>query len=228
MNRNIFVPLLFCVVAAFIWIPFDLLRVFYQPLWLDTIFVITITFAFELKWGVLCGILTGIARNTLFFIDWTACLFSLCFIATAAVVFLFMRFFPEELGFTAAGASKKHLYKSSRFNSLISRVVALLLLSFALTVVISVMGGLISALVIIHSPEVQHRATAPVLSNALMANTPQIPLVLQEIASRIPINIIDRLVSVFVGYGLARGIVRLMQLGRKTKPLSTNSANQNG
>jgi hypothetical protein len=43
------------------------------------------------------------------------------------------------------------------------------------------------------------------------------PMLVREMLSRIPINIIDRLISAFVGYGAARGILALIRLKNKAE-----------
>jgi hypothetical protein len=68
------------------------------PLFLDTVFTVTLTLTGGLFWGALTGALTNLIYNTLFYWGWEGYLFTLCNIATAVVTWLFMRFFPQELG----------------------------------------------------------------------------------------------------------------------------------
>jgi hypothetical protein len=80
------------------------------------------------------------------------------------------------------------------------RVIALLILSFALCIAMSVLGGLSAALI-------KFRASADIDGPEFFFNLAllrrNLPLVFVEILSRIPINVIDRLVSVFCAYGIA-------------------------
>jgi hypothetical protein len=117
-----------------------------------------------------------------------------------------MRFIPNELNLASASSvSSSNLYKSSRFNAMMFTMRALILLSFALAVVISILGGIISAIInLISRPEVVEVIavhSAPLTPSMFPE---RMYSVFKEILVRIPINIIDRLISVFAGYGIAR------------------------
>jgi hypothetical protein len=62
----------------------------------------------------------------------------------------------------------------------------------------SVLGGLISALIQIFTPAFPK---GPLVSAAM--SDQNLPLILTEIMSRFPMNIIDRLITAFAGYGVA-------------------------
>jgi hypothetical protein len=62
----------------------------------------------------------------------------------------------------------------------------------------SVLGGLISGLIQIFNPAFPK---GPLVSAAMSDD--RLPLILTEIISRFPINIIDRLITAFAGYGFA-------------------------
>jgi hypothetical protein len=170
------------------------------PLFLDTVLTVTLTMTGGLFWGVLTGALTNLIYNTLFYWGWEHYLFALCNMATAVVTWLFMRFFSRELGL-GAGVSRTDLsspHKSDRFETVADRVIVLTLLSFGLCVSMSVLGGLISALIQIFNPGYPK---GPLVSVAVSDD--RLPLILKEVISRFPINIIDRLITAFAGYGVA-------------------------
>jgi hypothetical protein len=190
----------------------------YFPLFLDTVFTVTLTLTGGLFWGVLTGALTNVIYNTFFFWGWEGYLFALCSIATAVVTWLFMRFFPRELGgpFQGHETSRPAFpspFKSRRFETVADRVIVLFLLSFGLCITMSVLGGLISALIQIFNPVY---AKEPFVSGAI--SDWNFPLVLTEILSRLPQNIIDRLITAFAGYGVALLIKGLVSVKMKTAP----------
>jgi len=175
------------------------------PLYLDTILTITVTFFGGLFWGVLTGILTNLIGHTINFWGWEGYLFVFCNIATALVTWAFIRLFPQEIKIT--NDSKTRMVKthnSQMFFRIINRIIVLILLSFTLCLVMSLLGGLISALIQIFGSS----PADELLLSALLGSTmfPKMNVILMEILSRIPINIIDRLISVFAGYGIAIGV----------------------
>jgi len=100
---------------------------------------------------------------------------------------------------------------------MMDRMVVIILLSFCLCIAMSVLGGLIAALIqmLIHPAadgQIHNPASATLSPIMFRYN---LPVILAEILSRIPINIIDRLVSAFGGYCIALGIRRVL-LGIKT------------
>jgi hypothetical protein len=84
-----------------------------------------------------------------------------------------------------------------------SAMIALILLAFVLCVVISILGGCISTIIIFLDNSAAAAGTIT-LGATVPELVPNMSLIAREILSRIPINIIDRLISVFVGYGVAR------------------------
>jgi hypothetical protein len=122
------------------------------PLFLDTVFTVTLTLVGGLFWGALTGVLTNLIAHTFFFWGWEGYLFALCNIATAVVTWLFMRFFYRELGWPCQGLGTSppvfsSLQKSRRFETAADKVIVLILLSFGLCIAMSVFGGLISAFI---------------------------------------------------------------------------------
>jgi hypothetical protein len=131
-------------------------------------------------------------------------LYALCNAAVAIVIVCFIRFFPAELRF-GVPAVKAGAFESapvnSRFRTVMNTLVVLLLLSFVMCIVISVLGGLITVLIKTFSPLFQTPSPERLFKLALLRKN--FPLAAIEILSRIPLNIIDRLLSVFGGYGIA-------------------------
>ncbi|GHV89418.1 hypothetical protein AGMMS50267_17780 [Spirochaetia bacterium] len=177
------------------------------PLFLDTVLTMTVTFYGGVFWGALTGALTNLMQESLPFVGWGAYLFIICNIAVALVTALFIRWFPQEL--RIAGTEKTLPKNKSRwFQDLMGKAIVLVLLSFALCLVISVLGGLCAVII--------DGFTPPTLDTALMSDfkSPEqnfrialiqrnFPGLIVEIGSRIPVNLLDRLISSFAGYALA-------------------------
>ncbi|MCL2265047.1 MAG: hypothetical protein FWC22_03295 [Treponema sp.] len=182
------------------------------PLFLDTIFTIAVTLTGGLAWGILCGAFTNIINSMIWFQGWGGWLFAFCSIATAFVTWLFMRLFPREINLTTA-VRKSHydLYENSNISKWLDKMIVLILLSFALCITMSVLGGFIAALILSlpssHSPEA---LVSKGFSDTMFNHG--FPVFLQETLTRIPINIIDRLISVFAGYCIALGSTALLKL----------------
>ena len=199
---NIVFPPILCVTGAFLNVGIHLLATGENllPLYLDTIFTISVTLLVGPVWGCLTGALTNIIGHTNNFWGWEGYLFALCNIATALVTWMFMRFFPQELSIVRAQTEN---VKSRQLDKVMNLIFVLTLLSFALCLVISILGGLISVFIeILRNTAVSEPVLNPASPPVMFYN--EIPLVLREILSRIPINIIDRLISAFAGFGVAK------------------------
>jgi hypothetical protein len=191
------------------------------PLYLDTMFTMTMTFYGGLFPGVLTGTLTNLITHTVWFYGWGDYLFTLCNIAVALITVLFIRVFPGELTLPrgtspdvpAALFGKGLLVQESRrYKTMLDRIVALTLLSFALCLVISIMGGIIAAGIKFFNE--YGGGTGPELFLSPFLNRQNLPQFMVDILSRIPVNIIDRLVSSFGGYGLALLLARRSKTGK--------------
>ena len=174
------------------------------PLYMDTVLTISVTFTSGLFWGALCGALTNLVAHSIMFWGWEGYLFALCNVATAIITWLFIRLFPNELrlGAKTYKTAPHIVSKSSRLNMVIERMIVLILLSFALCLVMSILGGLITAFILALNPSHTGERGLSVLLSATMFGS-SLPVILVEIVSRIPINIIDRLITAFLGYGIA-------------------------
>ena len=170
------------------------------PLYLDTVFTIAVTLMGGLFFGSLCGALTNLIHHSVWFWGWEGYLFTLCNIATACITWLFIRIFPRELRLFAE--TDKTAPPVQSLNKGMDRMIVLILLSFALCIAMSVLGGFLTALILSLSPAHAGERGLSVLLSTTLFNS-NLPLVLVEILSRIPINIIDRLISAFGGYAIA-------------------------
>jgi len=204
--RKTIITFVLCLSGAFLNIAISRLSGFFGfPLYLDTILTIAITLVFGFFLGELCGILCNTIYQTIWFWVWEGHLFTICSIATAGLVFLFMKLFPREMNLTFEEKKTKQilsLHKSSRLSFVIDRIIILILLSFALCLAISILGGLIAGFILINSSYYAEEAVISSVFSATMFSH-NFPVILKEILSRIPMNIIDRLLSAFGGYGIA-------------------------
>jgi hypothetical protein len=189
----------------------------------------TLTFYGGLFWGILTGALTNLIFHSVFFISWPYYLYTLCNITVALVTALFVRWFPRELNIIKTEDKNKYsgrlsdnkLSNSLQLQSLIERAIVLILLSFAMCIVISVLGGIFSTLIdIIEAPVEGASASQPFeivdpgknFRPALARKG--LPALLVEIGSRIPVNILDRLISSFAGFAFAWLLVKNRRKGQ--------------
>jgi len=187
------------------------------PLYLDTILTITCTLVSGLFWGILCGALTNIVYSSIWFWGWEAYIFTICNIVTALITWQFIRSFPGELNFFVE--TKKNtpvVSKSGKFENVMGKLIVLTILSFCLCITMSVLGGLITGLILMIEPAHTGKQWLTVWLSATMF-TQNVPVIIREILARIPINIIDRLISAFAGYGFALLILFIIKKTSKDK-----------
>ena len=185
------------------------------PLFMDTVLTVALTFYGGLFWGILCGALTHLIHNMIWSGGWEMSLYVLCSMATAFLTWLFIRFFPRELDLSSRHAKYEQMLRtagierqSGKLVKVMDRAIVLTLLSFALCLAMSVMGGLITAIILeINSSLHDQRVFGGMLSDTMFS--PNIPVLVVEITARIPINIIDRLITAFAGYAIALGLSKL-------------------
>jgi hypothetical protein len=175
------------------------------PLFMDTLFTVAMSFYGGPVYGVLTGLLTNPIINMIDFYGWADNLYALCNAAAALVTVLFIRLFPAELRFGAGKAAKtgesETRADNSRLRALMNILVTLLLLSFVMHIAMSILGGLITVLINAFSQGSSSPSPERLFKLALLRK--ELPSAAIEILSRIPLNIIDRLLSVFGGYGVA-------------------------
>jgi hypothetical protein len=201
--RKIIVFLL-CIAGAILNIGSNILfcEVLLIPLFLDTILTISVTFLFGPVWGIFTGTLTNVISNTIGFRGWGVYLYSICNIATAFITWIFIRLFPVELRITKRNFPETS-FGSVRQDNVMNRIIVLMLLSFFLCLAMSILGGLVTGIIQI----IRNSGDAALPNNpgsikpAMFAGN--VPFILNEVLSRIPVNIIDRIISVFAGHGIA-------------------------
>jgi len=174
------------------------------PFYLDTILTISITLVLGPVWGAICGTLTNIMGHTIWFWGWAGYLFILCQIATAYITGAFMHFFPKEMYPGIIRTALKASHNKSRSIILRDKIIILFLLALVLSIAISIIGGTISTFIIILYPAFDREPGLSTLTVNMFSNS--IPIFIREILSRVPINIVDRLISVFAAYGIAVGL----------------------
>jgi len=226
--RKLIGSIIFCIAGALLnmivyWIFITIMGL---PLYLDTIFTITVTLLYGPLWGSITGALTNITSVSVYGLEYY--LFALCNVAAAIVTWLFMRLFPRELNlsfgansartegiitakpFYQAGSSRLSIRLSVRLGAVMDRVIVLTILSFTLCLAMSILGGCISVFIGFFKATAVNPAAVPTMFNR------NIPILLNEILSRVPINIIDRLISAFAAFCVALGVHYLMQREIKT------------
>jgi len=195
------------------------------PLYMDTMFTITITLVFGLFWGVFCGTLTNIILHSIGFWGWEGYLFVLCNAATALITWLFIKLFPRELNLYNTDQKMIPFYshRTGTIRIIMDRTIVLILTSFGLCLVISILGGAIASFILIFSSSYTE-ADIPVISCGFSGTMfdKNYPVFLSQIFSRIPVNIVDRLISVFAGYGAAYLLRSVFKLSsQRPKPSSS-------
>jgi hypothetical protein len=113
-----------------------------------------------------------------------------------------MRGFPRELNLVRKTPETAVSFKSTRLSRLMDKVIALMLLAFALCFAMSVMGGIISAAILRANSSYPYESSLLIWLSKTMfkENT---PTAVKEIVARIPVNMIDRIITAFAGYGIA-------------------------
>ncbi|MDR0313164.1 MAG: hypothetical protein LBI14_06170 [Treponema sp.] len=194
-----------CIVGALLNIAIHKLCTFTGiQLYLDTVFTVAVTLSCGLLWGAVCGALTNLICYSVWFWGWEAYLFALCNIATAFITWGFVWLFPRDLGIVrkTPNTADEVSFKSTKLSRVMDKVIALMLLAFALCLAMSVMGGVISAAIWGASPSFPYESSLLIwLGKTMFAEN--IPTVVREIVARIPVNMVDRLITAFAGYGIA-------------------------
>jgi hypothetical protein len=201
MERNVFYSgkmklCLLCAaaVAANFLLNFLIENILSLPLFLDTLFTITVTFLAGTPAGIITAVLTSLTIGLIHrYAFWEFYPYVFCTITEVILVRVFQRGFKTILALPLAE------WLSFRGIRLLS---ALLLLSLVMCVVVSISGGLIAFIVtsLLSLPISKPSANMLFVLSLTRYN---IPSLATEILSRIPVNIVDRPVSVFGGYGIA-------------------------
>jgi len=175
-------------------------------LYLDTIFTAAAAFA----GGIVPGLISAVLTTVMYGIAYTIktgtpyfgayYLYMLCSIAVVLLIRLFAHFFPAECGTARVVGGRVEPNKGKiRQGSLFFM---LAVLSLVMCVVISVMGGLISAGITTVTGVVDS-SRPPETYFRLGFIRQGFSLTASEIFARFPVNIADKPIAVFVGYGIA-------------------------
>jgi hypothetical protein len=168
-------------------------------LFLDTVFTCAVAFAAGALPGIITAVLTtalnGIFRRP----DLLIHLYALCPIAEVLLIRLFCRLFLQR---------ENQDGKDGQF-SLVNTISALLLLYISMCMIISALGGIID-FTITMALQIWDYEVIPLTFFKLGLLRNGLPLLAVNIFSRIPVNIIDRFICAFGGYGLGLLIRRIL------------------
>ncbi|MDR0401300.1 MAG: hypothetical protein LBH51_10235 [Treponema sp.] len=167
------------------------------PLFMDTMFTVAFTFLGGLPWGLAVAVFTHLLANPLLSIGLPLYFYILCNVLTAVITAVFMRLFPLEC--SVAVPARRRIFE---------RVAILFVLSLAMCVAVSLLGGLIGT-VIGTFFTLRDNYDAETFIFRRMLERKGLPLFAAEVLCRIPVNIIDRLVSVFGAYGFAAALTAI-------------------
>jgi len=175
-------------------------------LYLDTIFTAAAAFSGGLIPGLISAVLTTVIYGIVYSIETGTpyfgayYLYMLCSIAVVLLVRLFARFFPTECESVRVIGGQDQLNNGKiRQGSLFIMLAAL---SLVMCIVISVMGGLISAAITTVTGVVD-KSGPPETWFRLGFIRQGFSLTASEILARFPVNIADKPIAVFGGYGIA-------------------------
>ena len=203
-NRKI---IILCIASAFANAAFSYIisGILIVPLYVDTIFTVAMCFTA----GMFTGIMTGAVFSPLFFflvfkfilnvpLD-VALLRNVFIICIMAEVFLVCHFYTKiktrESAFLEKLASKQDI-----LFAFIPVAVQLLLLVVLDCIVISVLGGIIELIIEQFSVPWKYSPSDIFKLGFLRNNAPSF---IADILSQIPINIVDRFIAIFGGYGIS-------------------------
>jgi hypothetical protein len=189
-------------IAASIANNVSIMVIFNSGLYLDTIFTVAAAFMGGLVPGFISAVLTTVIYGTLYFIEngtpyfGANYLYISCSIAMVLLVRLFANFFQTECESVRIIGGQSKPYNGKILQSPL--FIMLTILSLVMCIVISVMGGLISAGI---------TAVTGVVDKSgwfrLGFIRQGFSLTASEILARIPVNIADKTIAVFGGYGIA-------------------------
>jgi hypothetical protein len=197
MPKKIIQILLLSIIATALNYAFAYLAVrLERPLYLDTVFTVAAVFS----GGLIAGLVTAAFSTAIFGIGYAYkiyCLFGLCSAAVAVLTWLFVRTFPWVRQLRITGPAVKR-----QKHHILDQMIMLIFFSLVMCALMSVMGGLISVFIqLVMDTPISGIHVETYLKLGLLRQG--IKLLPAEILARIPINIIDRIISVFLAYGAA-------------------------
>jgi hypothetical protein len=194
--------LLLCVLSVFGNAVFGALAsgVFKLSLYMDTVFTVAITFGFGVFPGIITGVilfpLYGISRPILLRtgadVFWPGNFFILCSLSEILLVAVFRaKIRPHEALF----------FKDPSPASFTGIAVRLMALTALDCILISLTGGVVDCMLYTFFPALKTINPEDIFKLGLLRSN--VPLLPAAILSRIPINIVDRFIAVFGGYGIS-------------------------
>lgn len=199
MNHNRFsYPILFQVFIGILCLGLNVLTVHLvqtssNPLFLDSVFTIMASF-----FGWISGLMVGFLSNFAFYVfldfELESSLFTICSVSITLIVRLFLH----------------NRTKISTFD---------LLSMYLLTVLVISLEGAILYTILYNAADFKEETGVRYFTLILVRQ--QIPLIFSAFLARIPINLIDKVISVFAGYLFYLGIDKLRILREKKLQEST-------
>jgi hypothetical protein len=197
------------------------------PLYMDTIFTVAMTLSCGFVSGCLVGVVPDLIKLFSLLIQgsdkWPEHIFTVCQVLAAALTVLFVRLYPAELGGLRlfppdlASPARKKMIRETTMSSIL---VVLLIFSLAMALMMSLTGGICNQILdVTVNPGFLSPGDNPevLLKLGLLRNA--VPLFWSEILCRIPVNIVDRFISIFAAYGFSRLFKFLFNIWEKPKPL---------
>jgi hypothetical protein len=179
---------------------------FISGLYLDTIFTAAAAFAGGLVSGLIGAVLTTVFYGLAYTIKTGTpyfgayYLYMLCSITVALLVRFFARFFPIECDRVRVIGGRDEPYNAKLKQG--SFFIMLAILSLVMCIVVSILGGLISAGITTVTGVID-KSGPPETYFRLGFIEQGFNLTASEIFARFPVNIADKTIAVFVGYGIA-------------------------
>jgi len=201
-SRRFVIISILCLVSALcnVILNYFICYILHIPLYLDTVFTIALCFSA----GLLPGLLNAafvlpvcfyLLHNYVLPLEpeagWARYLFTLCVVCEALTVcFYHSKMKKQEAVFL----------KKPSFDSFIGIAAKLLVLAVLDCIVVSISGGIIDFII------TRNSAPRPIFPEdtfklGLLRNN--VPVLTTTILSRIPINIVDRFIAIFGGYGIS-------------------------
>ena len=170
------------------------------PLYLDTIFTVAVCFSLGLRPALLVAVVLN-PLLSVFFIRYlqghsieavlTGRIFTICTVVEVFLVFYFHKRFKKQ---------ETVFLKNPSLNSFITVAAFLLTLAAFDCILISISGGIIDFILTKLSAP---RSYFPEDTFKLGLLRNNVPVLASAVFSRIPINIVDRFIAVFCGYGIS-------------------------
>ncbi|MDR1931330.1 MAG: hypothetical protein LBQ57_00770 [Spirochaetales bacterium] len=183
-------------------------------LYLDTIFTVTVTFSGGPGAGLISALLYTAACR---YDSWGIYLFGICSVAAVVLTYLFSRIFPAECGsLRIIGRPAEKKEREDLPPTILNIITVLVLFSLTMCVLMSVLGGIIAWFIqaVLNAPLVD---VPPETFFKLGLVRHNISLIVTEILARFPVNILDRIITVFTAYGMARLLVLISRHKQKIR-----------